>query len=585
LSLALLVAASATANAAERLQMPYECQFDGARVRMWATTDVRSYTVLGPHDRQIFSTCAPDDPTSCRSWHVHRFDFDCNGTRVSWLEAAGAATRDQNWDAWVDDGAFHMRMGRGWGVAPARGEGERRRRRDRYDEFNRDPFGPGGFRDQTSVVTMPRGFAPAMGIALAFSGADAPVAQGGAPWSAHGGDIYARRAEPGREPPLQTEGWQARAPQPMAPPPDGVASPFETTTRVEPPLPPPAAASRGEPGNAPSFGSASSQTQAAVPEPGTTAGPPADAQAKAHAAAAPDSTAAGSGDAASPRDKTLATSAPEAAAPVPQPGAAASEHHEEPAATTSVARQEPQVEPPKAARPGNAPTIINEHGIAGPAPERPDASSALADLAAKAGKDSGLPRPASDGVSADEAAAPAPAAATQQSGAKPAEGMPIYAPQTPAAPGGMGEYTLAVAISAALLVLAGAVFMFWRREEAPAPEEPLRRDIGDISLGGTQPPERTLNPSQAAAAPTEGGSSGPDALEDVPVPESYDEALSVLGANPDASLGDIKKIVDGLRRNWHPDHAASEADRVRRERRLQQINVAWDLVSKQRSAA
>ncbi len=75
------------------------------------------------------------------------------------------------------------------------------------------------------------------------------------------------------------------------------------------------------------------------------------------------------------------------------------------------------------------------------------------------------------------------------------------------------------------------------------------------------------------------------AVDEYPVPKTYDEALVVLGANADASIGAIKKIVDGLRQSWHPDHAVSEADRVGRERRLRQINVAWDLVSQRRSAA
>jgi hypothetical protein len=37
-------------------------------------------------------------------------------------------------------------------------------------------------------------------------------------------------------------------------------------------------------------------------------------------------------------------------------------------------------------------------------------------------------------------------------------------------------------------------------------------------------------------------------------------------------------VVDALRQNWHPDLAASEADRTEREERIKQINAAWDLV-------
>jgi hypothetical protein len=58
-----------------------------------------------------------------------------------------------------------------------------------------------------------------------------------------------------------------------------------------------------------------------------------------------------------------------------------------------------------------------------------------------------------------------------------------------------------------------------------------------------------------------------------------------LGASPDAGVDVVKKIVDGLRRSWHPDLARSNDDRLYRERRMRQINVAWDIVSGRRSAA
>ena len=45
----------------------------------------------------------------------------------------------------------------------------------------------------------------------------------------------------------------------------------------------------------------------------------------------------------------------------------------------------------------------------------------------------------------------------------------------------------------------------------------------------------------------------------------------------------IKKIVDGLRMSWHPDHADGEDDRRVRELRLKQINAAWELISDTRA--
>ena len=66
------------------------------------------------------------------------------------------------------------------------------------------------------------------------------------------------------------------------------------------------------------------------------------------------------------------------------------------------------------------------------------------------------------------------------------------------------------------------------------------------------------------------------------VPTSRAEALRVLGAGPDAATGALKKIVDGLRQTWHPDHAADDADRRLRELRMKQINAAWDILSGKR---
>lgn len=69
------------------------------------------------------------------------------------------------------------------------------------------------------------------------------------------------------------------------------------------------------------------------------------------------------------------------------------------------------------------------------------------------------------------------------------------------------------------------------------------------------------------------------------LPRDRDEALEVLGANPDASERILKRLVDALRATWHPDHASDDADRERREERIKQINVAWDLICGKRAEA
>jgi DnaJ-domain-containing protein 1 len=69
------------------------------------------------------------------------------------------------------------------------------------------------------------------------------------------------------------------------------------------------------------------------------------------------------------------------------------------------------------------------------------------------------------------------------------------------------------------------------------------------------------------------------------LPRTMIEALDVLGVEPNASSDKIKSTVTRLRRALHPDHAFDEEDRLLRERRLKQINVAWEIVSKKRRRA
>lgn len=68
----------------------------------------------------------------------------------------------------------------------------------------------------------------------------------------------------------------------------------------------------------------------------------------------------------------------------------------------------------------------------------------------------------------------------------------------------------------------------------------------------------------------------------VETPSDRASAFAVLGVTPDADAGTLKKLVDALRRAWHPDLARDEQDRLRREERIKQINVAWDLIQGRR---
>jgi len=66
------------------------------------------------------------------------------------------------------------------------------------------------------------------------------------------------------------------------------------------------------------------------------------------------------------------------------------------------------------------------------------------------------------------------------------------------------------------------------------------------------------------------------------LPRTMLEALDVLGVDPDASRDKMKTTVTRLRRALHPDHAIDDEDRSLRERRLKQINVAWEIVAGKR---
>jgi hypothetical protein len=68
------------------------------------------------------------------------------------------------------------------------------------------------------------------------------------------------------------------------------------------------------------------------------------------------------------------------------------------------------------------------------------------------------------------------------------------------------------------------------------------------------------------------------------LPSTRNDALRVLGARPESANDVLKKTINRLRQTWHPDRAHSDEDRRLRERRLKQINVAWDIIIGKRGA-
>jgi len=474
------LAAGTAAQATERITMPFNCQFDGERVQMYPSEE-RSYEIFGRRESEVYTACSPADPNRCRSWHMHRFDFSCGGVRVPWIDAAAAGARASGREAWVEGGSFHLVMGPMWtSTRPYFGRGGWWRHRYPRDDYGAD--------DGARVVTLPPGYAPALGIPVTFTGTpSSEVAQAPFPPAT----VTRAPAPTEKIPPLPERAPRKQETQPAAPP--AVAAKPNTE-----------------------------------PAPATAPTPP-----------------------------TTVAAAPEAATP-------AISERKTPAPTVSI--------------PGSVtPTLINGSGSASaaatPAPAAPEfttevrAASETAPVAETTVKDASSSSPSS--APTETASLPAPAAYDQKT-----------------------LVMLAGAAAALLTITSVMVGGLWRWSRGPKRlPPPLTHDIASISLEGA-PKGTSLSIYPAAPAPAVQapppllpGSAGFGRPDDVPMPTTYAEALEVLGAAPDASLDAIKKIVDGMRQSWHPDLARTEFDRRVRLRRMQQVNVAWDLVSQHRSAA
>jgi hypothetical protein len=520
----LLATVSATGAAGERLHMPYDCRFDGSHVQLEPADD-RGYDIIGPRESEILTACAPYDANRCRSWKVHRFRFQCGGVQVSWLEAAAAAARMTRRDAWVEDGRLHVRMGPMWVVARGGPFRERRRLREMPGVTAFDPEAFEGHRGDDDVVTAPPGFAPAFGIPMAFTGGD--VAFDDAPRTAATAPID----EVARAPvaPVTNRWERTEAPVSIATAAPAVAGPqahavSEPEPATIPELPERAPKVRPKPVAA-KPAPAPAARASAVPQP-----------ASAEPATSPGFTLINGSDAAARTKPPAAPQEPQSAV-VPPAEPLADEPVKVAEAAPTGQSSGPVSEP--------APAVAGAPGFAPPAA----VNEAIETLAATKNAD-----------------APAPA---------PTE---VASPTSPSlAPLGRDDgpdVMMATAVAATVFAIAGlAVFGFRRWRGSPEVEvaPPVARDFGAISFDAPAADDAEPEPSEES--------------DDVSIPSNYTQALHVLGASADASTDAIKKIVDGLRKSWHPDHARSETDRMYREKRARQINVAWDIVSQRRAVA
>jgi hypothetical protein len=146
-------------------------------------------------------------------------------------------------------------------------------------------------------------------------------------------------------------------------------------------------------------------------------------------------------------------------------------------------------------------------------------------------------------------------------------------------------------VSLAVLGLTALSFFRWRERTQ------LRltgsRDLAAVSLDGRTTTGRDVGFARNVVPVNQTGFErqrpapldiGPRPNFSDEIPQTREQALQILGmgVTPDVHDAAIKKIVDGLRLSWHPDHAKSAEERQVRELRMKQINAAWDIIGGKR---
>ena len=245
--MACLLPAAPGARADERVLMPYSCETAGGRPLLTPTPGQdNGHRIVGRREQRNFTACSPANPRMCRRWTVYRFDLDCDGARVPWVEVVAAANEAAG-RARLADGRLQLRMPPRWSLAPddpcaneSALDGlfaDRRQRRYCAERLARAP---------PAVVEMPSGFAPLLGFDAIFVDVPANVARyppAPPPARQPGADQAPPipRAEPPRSPPA---GEAMARPTPAEPPPPAPSHGLsEARPKAQPPAP---AAGRAE---------------------------------------------------------------------------------------------------------------------------------------------------------------------------------------------------------------------------------------------------------------------------------------------------------------------------------------------------
>lgn len=477
------------ARADELLVMPYSCKVAGGRPSLTPSDD-QGHPVIGLREQQEFRACSPADPRLCRRWNVHRFDLDCGGVRVPWVDVAAAAGAGRgDGEAFVVDGHFELEMPARWSLPP-----------DAPCARDGDMEGP-GFRRFCAerlarvprvTVAMPRGFAPMLGIDGIFvKDQSSRGAVAAAVPSHHDDEIPGPIANPQRGK-SQSQRAGAEAPNP-----------------------------------------------APKKEPATTPTPPPPVE-----ATAPKS------------------------APLPQP--APSEKTELSEAGSAAAGAAPVI--PQIINGANAPVSADRSETS------VDETGALPDQRA--------PQASGDTAASQSEVAGSGASVPDQVAVAEREDATFSLPALSGGSIALNATVITVGTLALLTLLTLAIVL--RRGRTPGVPA-LSRDIAAVSLGKDAPRDGQSGGALAIVPEPLTGrdlhaqrlSSGPPVTFGDAMPRTRAEALEVLGMGiaPDVNETAIKKIIDGLRLSWHPDHARDPADRAMREQRIKQINAAWDIIS------
>jgi hypothetical protein len=167
------LATASSARADELIVMPFACSVVDGRPHL-RPSERTGHRIFGSREQRNFTACSPANPQFCRQWIVQRFEMDCGGARVPWVEVVAAfGSKRFNGRTHTEGGQLLVQMPSRWGQSSddvcARGASYSGEREGRWLDgrmarycAERRPLSP------PPVVRMPAGFAPMLGIEAIF---------------------------------------------------------------------------------------------------------------------------------------------------------------------------------------------------------------------------------------------------------------------------------------------------------------------------------------------------------------------------------------------------------------------------------